>query len=76
MSYTDNIYLKLKFTVVIYRIHYLGSGQNRIRIFFQIQIRPDPDPSKKWPEPDPDPKYFKFKNFFNIIIFNYYNTIN
>ena len=33
-----------RFKLVIYRIHYLTSGQNRIRIFFQINIRPEPDP--------------------------------
>ena len=54
----EKVDLNLLSKVVVYRIHYLGSGRNRIRIFFQnqypagtrsgsffqIKIRPEPDP--------------------------------
>ena len=71
------------FLVVVYRIHYLGSGRNRIRIFFQNQYPAGTGSGsffqiKIRPEPDPDPKYFKFYVVSlkkELIKFNYYNTI-
>ena len=51
---------QIELQVVIYRIHYLISGRNRIRIFFLINIRP---------EPDPDFIFKLISGFLNILSF-------